>query len=126
MKAGSMSLAAEKRRAPRMPVDWEIHARVLGEVDMVGDVRVTNVSKSGLAVKMARSVERDAVLKVSFAPSDGGSEVQAYATVAWCLGPDDPQVGLRFIGIGEEDQERIAGLVERWLTAGGRPGGSRH
>jgi hypothetical protein len=109
-----------------MPVDWDLQARVLGEEDAVGGVRVTNVSASGLAVKTAKPLGRDAVLKVSFAPSDGGHEVQAYATVAWCLGPDQPQCGLRFIGIGEDDQERIAGLVERWLSAGGRPGVSRH
>ena len=109
-----------------MPVDWEIRARVVGEEDGVGGVRVTNVSKHGLAMRTGKPLEREAVLKLSFAPSDGGGEVQAYATVAWCLGPNQPHCGLRFMGISEEDEDRIGGLVERWLGAGGRPGGARH
>lgn len=109
-----------------MPVDWEIRARVVGEDDIVGGVRVTNVSKNGLAMRTGKPLDREAVLKLSFAPSDGGGEVQAYATVAWCLGPNQPHCGLRFMGISQEDEDRIAGLVERWLGAGGRHGGARH
>ena len=110
----------EKRRAPRMPVDWDVQARVLGSDEPLGPVRMENVSKYGLQVQLKRSVEREAILKLSFAPGDGGREVRAYATVAWAIGPDDPRAGLRFMGIGEEDEERIAGLVEEWMVGGGR------
>lgn len=126
MRIASTPLSAEKRRAPRMPVDWSVQARVLGEEQGLGAARLTNISKGGIAVLLDRAVERDAVLKVSFSPGDGGQEVQAYATVAWCLGPDEPHAGLRFMGIGENDQERLAVMVEKWLITGGRPGSTRH
>ncbi|HXB97164.1 MAG TPA: PilZ domain-containing protein [bacterium] len=125
MRENTVSQGAEKRRIPRMPTDWQVQARVLGDEDAIQDLRILNVSSGGLAMRVDRPLERDAVLKISFAPGDGGDDVQAYATVAWTLGPDELQAGLRFIGIGENDQERLAGMVERWVSAAGR-GGSRH
>lgn len=117
MKTGSLSLMTEKRRAPRMPVDWRAEARVLGADEPLGAIRLENISKYGLAVHLTHSVERESVLKVSFAPSDGGSEVHAYASVAWAI-PGNGEAGLRFIGIGEGDEERIAQLVEQWMLSG--------
>ena len=122
----SMSSGVEKRRIPRMPADWQVQARVLGDEQAISGLKLLNVSSGGLAMRVDRPLERDSVLKLSFAPGDGGGDVQAYATVAWTLGPDEPKAGLRFIGIGESDQERLAGMVERWLNAGGRNGGTRH
>jgi hypothetical protein len=118
MKTLEGALGREKRRAPRMPVDWNVQARVLGRDEPIGPVRMDNVSKYGLSVQLAHTVEREAILKLSFAPGDGGAEVHAYATVAWSVNKDQPRAGLRFMGIGEEDEERIASLVEQWVLSG--------
>jgi hypothetical protein len=79
-----------------------------------------DVSKHGICVELEHAVEREAILKVSFEPTDGGGEVHAYATVAWADGADHPRAGLRFMGIGEQDEERIAALVEQWMLTGQR------
>lgn len=119
MKLATLNLAAEKRRAPRMPVDWDVQARVLGEDEPLGQVRVSNVSKGGLAVSLDHLVERESVVKLSFSPPDGLREVHVYATVAWTVAADQPLAGLRFMGIDEKDEERLASLVERWVLDGG-------
>jgi len=121
MKLATLTLGSEKRRAPRMPVDWEVEARVLGE-EQPCQMRLDNVSKGGLAVSLDHQVERESVVKISFRPSDGKRPVHAYATVAWSVMADHPQAGLRFMGIDEKDEERLAELVERWVNSGA----SRH
>lgn len=124
---GSLQKEKEKRRAPRMPVDWSVRARLLGNDEPLGPVRMADVSKYGVSLRLAHKVDREAILKLSFEPSDGAGEVHAYATVAWTLGPDLPlsssQAGLRFMGIGEADEERLASLVEQWVLSAG---GSKH
>jgi c-di-GMP-binding flagellar brake protein YcgR len=119
MKLGTLNLVEEKRRAPRMPVAWDVRARVLGEDEPLGQVRLDNVSKGGMAVTLDHAVERESVVKLSFTPNDGEREVHAYATVAWTVMADHPQAGLRFMGIDEKDEERLASLVERWVNSGG-------
>lgn len=119
MKVGVLNLTSEKRRAPRMPVDWDVQARVLGEDEPLGQVRLENVSKGGLAVRLEHEVERESVVKLSFLPDDGLREVHVYATVAWTVSSEHPQAGLRFMGIDEKDEERLASLVERWANSGG-------
>jgi hypothetical protein len=119
---GTLLKEKEKRRAPRMPVDWSVQARLLGNDEPLGPVQMADVSKYGVALRLSHTVEREAILKLSFDPSDGAGEVHAYATVAWSMGPDLPQrsslAGLRFMGIGEADEERLASLVEQWVLSG--------
>jgi hypothetical protein len=108
---------AEKRQAPRMPVEWPVRARVMGQNEGMTGLRSFNVSKGGLGLELPEPLERDTVLKLEFAPGDGEAEVHAYAFVAWSTAQG--QVGLRFFGIGEDDENRLAGIVERFLL--GRP-----
>ncbi|HTB34691.1 MAG TPA: PilZ domain-containing protein, partial [bacterium] len=75
MRDNTASLGSEKRRIPRMPADWQVQARVLGDQEAIGGVRILNVSSGGLAMRVDRPLERDAVLKLSFAPGDGGGDV---------------------------------------------------
>lgn len=120
MKLATLNLVSEKRRAPRMPVAWDVQARVLGEDAPLVQIRLENVSKGGVAVSLDHFVERESVVKLSFRPDDGQREVHAYATVAWAVMADHPQVGLRFMGIDEKDEERLATLVERWMNGASR------
>lgn len=114
-------VGVEKRQAPRMPVDWDLRVRMTGE-DAYIPARAINVSKGGLAVSLDRSLERDAVAKLEFSPGMNGENVHAFAYVAWAkVTADHPSAGLRFFGISEQDEERLAGLVEHWLLRqGGR------
>ena len=118
MKTSTLTLTAEKRTAPRMPVSWEMQVRLTGE-DQPMTVKAVNVSKGGLAVSLDRELQRDAVAKLVFQPGDGGGDLHAYAYVAWtAIKADHPAAGLRFMGIGEKDEERLAGLVEDWVLHG--------
>lgn len=73
---------AEKRQAPRMPVDWDLRVRMTGE-DAYMPARAINVSKGGLAVSLGRSLQRDAVAKLEFRPGADADNVHAFAYVAW-------------------------------------------
>jgi hypothetical protein len=110
------SLYKDKRTAPRMPADWNVRARLLGADEPFGSLQMDNVSKHGVSLRVGRVLERDSILKLSFTPDDGGAEVHAYATVAWSTAAAQPHAGLRFMGIGEADEERIGALVDRWLN----------
>lgn len=124
---GTLLKEKEKRRAPRMPVDWKVEARLLGNDEPLGQVQMADVSKFGVSLRLSQIVEKESILKLSFEPTDGEGAVHAYATVAWSMGLDLPQAraqaGLRFMGIGEADEERLASLVEQWMLSSG---GSRH
>lgn len=120
MKMTTLTLSTEKRQAPRMPVDWELQVRITGE-EMPMNARAVNVSKGGLAVSLERELNRDTVAKVVMRPGDGGGELHAYAYVAWAaVQADHPAAGLRFMGIGEKDEARLAAMVEQWLLKSSR------
>lgn len=124
--SSTLSLTAEKRRAPRMPVDWGLRLRLTGEDESV-PAKALNVSKGGVAVHTGRSLAVDEVAKLVLSLGDDQPEVHAYAHVAWARQEDgEAAAGLRFFGIREQDEARIAGLVERWLLAGGARPRSRN
>jgi hypothetical protein len=119
-KLSTLSLVQEKRQAPRMPVDWDVQMRLTGE-DLPMQVRALNISKGGVAVSLERELSRDAVAKLVLYPDDGGGELHAYAYVAWAaVQSEHSSAGLRFMGIGEKDEARLASLVENWILQRGR------
>jgi hypothetical protein len=108
-----------------MPVDWDLQVRVTGETEPFV-ARAINISKGGVAVAMERPLPSDAVAKVILRPGEDQPEVHAYAYVAWAsIQADHPAAGLRFMGIGEEDEERLAQMVEEWVLNAPRRA-SRH
>ena len=115
--------AAEKRQAPRMPVEWPVRARVMGQDEGLEGLRSFNISKTGVGLELDKPLKRDTVLKLEFSPGEGQAEVHAYAFVAWCTAKG--QAGLQFFGIGEGDENRIADIVERF-TVGGPSLGTMH
>jgi hypothetical protein len=120
MSNGALTLGAEKRQAPRMPVDWGVRMRVTGESEPIS-ARVVNVSKGGVAVSLERPLPQDAVAKVVLQAGAEQPELHAYAYVAWAHDQaDHPAAGLRFMGIHEKDEAYLAGMVERWLLGGAR------
>lgn len=119
MKTGVLNLSTEKRQAPRMPVDWGLQVRLTGENEPI-EARATNISKGGVAVSLERVLPADGVAKVVLSCGADQPEVHAYAYVAWAVQADHPSAGLRFMGIGEADEERLAGMVERWILSGSK------
>ena len=111
---------AEKRQAPRMPVEWPVRARVMGRDDSLEGLRSFNISKTGVGLELKQPLDRDTVVKLEFVPGEGQAEVHAYAFVAWCTAQG--QAGLQFFGIGEGDENRLADLVERFVLAHPRMG----
>lgn len=102
----------EKRQVPRMPAEWPVRARVMGEDEGLG-LTSFNISKTGVGLSLGRALEKDTVVKLEIQPGDGQPEVHAYAFVAWCTGKG--QAGLQFFGIGEKDEDRLAGMVEHFM-----------
>lgn len=124
MKITEGGLGAEKRLAPRMPVDWGLRVRVAGESEPI-QARVMDVSRSGVAVSLERVLQADAVAKLVLQTDGDGPELHAYAYVAWAgIKADHPAAGLRFMGIREDDQTRLDHMVQRWIMD--HPGGNRH
>ena len=102
----------EKRQSPRMPVEWPVRARVMGQDEGLG-LTSFNISKNGVGLSLAHPLEKDTVVKLEIQPGDGQPEVHAYAFVAWCT--TKGQAGLQFFGIGEKDEDRLAGMVEHFV-----------
>ncbi len=120
MKSQTLSLMSEKRQAPRMPVEWGLKLRVTGENEPM-EGRTLNVSKGGLAISLDRALAADTVAKVVLRTGDDAPELHAYAYVAWAgIEADHPTAGLRFMGIDEADEERLAAMVESWMHSGAR------
>lgn len=107
----------EKRHAPRMPVEWSVRARVMGQDEGLG-LKSFNISKTGVGLSLDRNLDRDTVVKLEIEAGEGGPQVHAYAFVAWCTGKG--QAGLQFFGIGEKDEDRLAEMVERFVLGRGR------
>jgi hypothetical protein len=109
------TVGVEKRRSPRMPAEWPVRVRLMGRDDDFGGLQSFNVSKNGLGLEFKKPLPRDTVMKLEFAPGEGEAEVHAYAFVAWST--ERGQVGLRFFGIAEDDEDRLAALVERFVMS---------
>jgi hypothetical protein len=105
----------ERRQAPRMPVQWPVKARVMGLNGDFEGLRSSNVSKRGLCLDFHQTLAKDTVLKLEFTTGEGQPEVRAYAFVAWSTAQG--QAGLRFFGIAEEDEDRLAEMVGRFALA---------
>lgn len=75
-----------------------------------------DLSAGGIRLTTSRFLARDSRLVLLFAPSGAGRQVRAVARVSWIrerpVG-DFCDCGLEFVEISAEDQETIAGLVER-------------
>lgn len=114
--------ALEQRRHPRMPLSNGLRFRVLAGSDPAAYLQATacDLSQGGLAVNSPASLQGDDVLKVEM-DFEGGQSVHAFATVAWARPTAGGcQAGLRFIGIGEKDEDRIAQAVADFIRAAGR------
>jgi hypothetical protein len=106
----------ERRQAPRMPVEWSVRARVMGQNEDLEGLPCLDISKCGLSLEFTEALARDTVVKLEFTTGYGEPEIQIYAFVAWSTAAG--RTGLRFFGIGQEDEDYLAALVERFIRAG--------
>lgn len=113
-----MPAAKEKRRHPRIPSNVKVRFRVLKAQDLsfVDDEAVSrDMGLGGLALvlRSAGPLGKDDMVKLEILEGEAKG-LRAYAEVAWA---SDDNAGLRFMGILDEDVERIRGVVESSLQA---------
>lgn len=102
--------ASEKRRFPRVAMASKVRYRVLGSTPMefLDDEAIShNLSLGGLALGLKAGLAKDALVKLEVLEGEAKG-LRAYAEVAWTR---EDAAGLKFMGILEEDVERLNKLV---------------
>lgn len=114
---------AERRKAPRVPVDFEVKYRVLRGLN-TGDtesgvyrtVRARNVSQYGIAMAAKEPLEEGDILHVNFAID--GREIDAFCAVIWSefnTNMQEFEVGLEFDFLGQYDAMFLIQFIKRTL-----------
>jgi hypothetical protein len=108
----------EKRRHPRVNASVKVRYRVLRAVDMsfTDDEAVSrDMGLGGLALALgagaASGLGKDDMVKLEILEGQAKG-LRAYAEVAWA---SDEKAGLRFMGILDDDLERLRGVVQLGL-----------
>jgi hypothetical protein len=114
---------AERRKAPRVPVDFEVKYRILRgeniediESGSYRVVRACNVSQYGIAVAAKEPLEEGDILHANFTVD--GREVDAFCAVAWSEFNENMQefeVGLEFDFLGQYDAIFILQFIKKTL-----------
>jgi hypothetical protein len=114
---------AERRKAPRVPVDFEVKYRVLrclniGDIEG-GDYRVVracNVSQYGIAIAAKEPLEEGDILHANFTVD--GREVDAFCAVAWSefnKNTREFETGLEFDFLGQYDAVFLLQFIKKTL-----------
>lgn len=104
----------EKRRHSRVEAQLRVRYHVLksSSLDFFDDEGPCHdLGMGGMALELnnADQFEKEDILKIEIL--EGAVEgLRAYAEVAWC---DAGRAGLRFMGVLEDDLERLRDLVQR-------------
>jgi hypothetical protein len=111
-----MNVTKEKRRYPRVGTSVKVRYRVLkpSEMSFTDDEAVSrDMGVGGLALALGQlgRLGKDDMVKLEILEGEAKG-LRAYAEVAWSR---DEKAGLRFMGILEDDIERLRHLVETSL-----------
>ena len=103
----------EKRKFPRVPAVLRIRYRVLRKDDMIftDDEAVSrDMSLGGLALALGNQtpLSKDDMVRIEVIEGKAAG-VRAYAEVAWS---HDDAVGLPFMGILDEDSQRLSSMFQ--------------
>ena len=106
----------EKRKFPRVAAALKIRYRVLRKDDMVftDDEAVSrDMSLGGLALAISNQtpLSKDDMVRIEVIEGTAAG-VRAYAEVAWS---HDDAAGLRFMGILDEDSERLSSMFQEQI-----------
>jgi c-di-GMP-binding flagellar brake protein YcgR len=114
---------ADRRKATRVPVDFEIKYRVLRgqkiegmESDEYRTVKARNVSQYGIAIGAKDPLEEGDILHANF--SIDGREIDAFCAVVWSeynANLDEYEVGLEFDFLGQYDGIFLVQYIKRTL-----------
>jgi hypothetical protein len=104
----------EKRKHPRIHTEFKVRFRILRKSDLVftDDEAVSHdMSVGGLALALSQQhpLAKDDMLRLEVLEGEA-SGLRAYAEVAWS---HDDKAGLRFMGILDEDLERLGRMVQQ-------------
>ena len=118
---------AERRKAPRVPVDFEMKYRVLRgrstdskESGSYRSVRVRNISQYGLAIAPKEALEEGDILHTNFTVD--GREIDAFCAVVWSefnINMQEFEVGLEFDFLGQYDAMFLVQFIKKTLEGYG-------
>ena len=112
LRAARGLMVTDQRRYFRLHAEFEVHlhSEQTGQtLDL--SVRSTDVSVSGMALKLPQPLEPRRILEVSFKPAGMESHVQVEAEVAWSDARGE--CGLRFLHVPLPERRTL----EKWLSA---------
>lgn len=114
---------AERRKAPRVPVDFEVKYRILRgqqiedvECSTYRLVRAKNVSQYGIALSTKDPLQEGDILHTNF--TIDGREIDAFCAVIWseyCRDTQEYEVGLEFDFLGQYDAIFLIQFIKKTL-----------
>lgn len=114
---------ADRRKAPRVPVDFNVKYRILRgknieavEETTYRDVKADNVSQYGIAIRTSDPLEEGDILHANFTIE--GREIDAFCAVVWSEGDSITQVyeiGLEFDFLGQYDGMYLVQFIKKTL-----------
>ena len=121
MDKGQLSI--EKRQFPRVDLDVVVRFRRLAtpeekeEVAGFQEAHTANLSQGGVQLQETSHLGQGDLLKLEIEVPDRNEAIKAYSEVMWIKpqGSDEGQeyAGIKFRGLKDEDEDFLAGLVER-------------
>ena len=117
----SEAAAAERRRFPRLQCVFPVSFRkLLNPGDLFSGSLGKDVSASGVRMTSTSAISKDTRLVVEIAVPGNSHKVRAIGQIAWIrqkptTGSYD--YGLQFVELGSDDQNALAGWVERGVVS---------
>ena len=121
MEKGKLSI--EKRKFPRVDLDVTVRFRRLStpeekeEAAGFQDAHTANLSQGGVQLMETMHLGKGDLLKLEIEVPDRQTAIKAYSEVMWIKPPDGEEsqesAGIKFMGLKDEDEDFLAGLVER-------------
>jgi uncharacterized protein (TIGR02266 family) len=115
--AGVAALDSERRRAPRVLVDFEVD---YASEENYLFAYITDISATGIFVRTTAPEPPGTHLNLRFTPDDSGP-IELEGEVIWVNpfrpgAPDNlhPGMGIRFVGLDDEMRDRLLELVRRF------------
>jgi type IV pilus assembly protein PilZ len=109
---------AERRRAPRLLVDFEVD---YASEENYLFAYITDISETGIFVKTITPEPAGTHLNLRFRCEDGEAPMELEGTVIWVNpyrpGARDnlhPGMGIRFVGLADDTRTRLLELVKRF------------
>ena len=107
IRPNAIEVRGQRRRAPRIPVQWEIEVSDGAGRRWTGTA--INVSPLGMEAELTRPLDPHRFLLLSFTPPDGNGPLWVDFAIVWM---DSNVAGLQFLNLSPIAAQRLAALME--------------